>query len=149
MTKKDSSTRQSRFLAWAEDVIGAKPATFSALFDELILHFQEDKDRIAGTLWIKMHSHVPFVDLDDFKSVGTLGLIAALNHYDPAKGKFETYLYSRVKSAIFEDLSAFIVYRHFKSRFLKDAAHLVQRPEWIRYEVPANEKQQTLSEMQV
>jgi RNA polymerase sigma factor for flagellar operon FliA len=47
----------------------------------------------------------PHITKDELQSAGTLGLLDALNHYDPDKGvKFQTYASYRIRGAIFDEL---------------------------------------------
>jgi RNA polymerase sigma factor for flagellar operon FliA len=49
----------------------------------------------------------PFVDREDLVSVGTLGLLNALERYDPARGiSFETYAKLRIHGIIIDELRA-------------------------------------------
>ena len=58
--------------------------------------------RIAGRIARRLPQSV---DMDDLVSAGTVGLMEALERYDPAGGrKFETYAEFRVKGAILDEL---------------------------------------------
>ena len=58
--------------------------------------------QIAGRLLISLPKSVT---LDELVSSGIMGLISAVDHYDPTMGfKFETYAASRVKGAIYDGL---------------------------------------------
>ena len=54
----------------------------------------------------RLHAKLPDkIELDDLISVGTFGLIDAINAYDPARGvKFETYCSPRIRGAILDEL---------------------------------------------
>jgi RNA polymerase sigma factor for flagellar operon FliA len=45
-------------------------------------------------------------DLDDLVSCGLLALIAAVDRFDPTKGNFESYAWTRVSGAIIDELRA-------------------------------------------
>jgi RNA polymerase sigma factor for flagellar operon FliA len=53
-----------------------------------------------------IHEHLPrWIDLDDLISVGTMGLIKAVDDFDPAKGaRLETYARYRIRGAILDEL---------------------------------------------
>jgi len=53
-----------------------------------------------------IHEHLPqWIDLDDLVSVGTMGLIKAVDDFDPAKGaRLETYARYRIRGAILDEL---------------------------------------------
>ncbi len=58
-------------------------------------------------------------DIEDLRQVGYLGLITALERFDPERGvRFSTYATHRVEGAI----------RHY----LRDKTELVRRPRWMR-----------------
>ena len=54
----------------------------------------------------RLHSRLPkSVELDDIYSVGVLGLVDAINKFDPKRNvKFETYCVRRIEGAIWDDL---------------------------------------------
>lgn len=53
-----------------------------------------------------MHEHLPrWIDLDDLLSVGTVGLIKAVDDFDPARGaRLQTYARYRIRGAILDEL---------------------------------------------
>lgn len=53
-----------------------------------------------------MHDHLPkWIDLDDLVSVGTVGLIKAVDDFDPERGaRLETYARYRIRGAILDEL---------------------------------------------
>src|ERR671914_2002166 len=72
------------------------------LRDRLILTYAPLVKYVAGRLGSGLPSHV---DDDDLVSYGLLGLIGAIERYDPGRDvKFETYAISRIKGAIIDEL---------------------------------------------
>ena len=73
-----------------------------ALRDRLILTYAPLVKYVAGRLGSGLPAHV---DEGDLVSYGLLGLISAIERYDPARDiKFETYAISRIKGAIIDEL---------------------------------------------
>ena len=73
-----------------------------ALRDRLILTYAPLVKFVAGRLGASLPSHV---DEQDLVSYGLLGLISAIERFDPDREiKFETYAISRVKGAIIDEL---------------------------------------------
>lgn len=69
---------------------------------ELIEKYAHLVKYVAGRLSLSLPSHVT---LDDLYSEGVLGLIDAIEKYDPSRGvKFETYAIARIKGAILDGL---------------------------------------------
>ena len=57
---------------------------------------------VANRIALRLPSHV---EVEDLISVGVLGLIDAIEKYDPARGaKFKTYAEFRVRGAILDEL---------------------------------------------
>ena len=54
----------------------------------------------------RLHSRFPqSVELDDLYSEGILGLVDAINKFDPTRNvRFETYCVQRIKGTIFDDI---------------------------------------------
>lgn len=54
----------------------------------------------------RLHSNVPReVNIEDLFSAGVLGLISAINKFEPSRGtKFENYGFSRIRGAILDEL---------------------------------------------
>jgi RNA polymerase sigma factor for flagellar operon FliA len=72
------------------------------LRDRLILTYAPLVKFVAGRLGASLPSHV---DEQDLVSYGLLGLISAIERFDPDREiKFETYAISRVKGAIIDEL---------------------------------------------
>ena len=70
--------------------------------DRLILTYAPLVKYVAGRLGSGLPSHV---DDDDLVSYGLLGLIGAIERYDPGRDiKFETYAISRIKGSIIDEL---------------------------------------------
>ena len=75
-----------------------------ALRDRLILTYAPLVKFVAGRLGSGLPAHV---DEGDLVSYGLLGLIGAIERYDPERDvKFETYAISRIKGAIIDELRA-------------------------------------------
>jgi RNA polymerase sigma factor for flagellar operon FliA len=74
------------------------------LRDRLILTYAPLVKYVAGRLGSGLPAHV---DDDDLISYGLLGLIGAIERYDPARDvKFETYAIARIKGSIIDELRA-------------------------------------------
>jgi RNA polymerase sigma factor for flagellar operon FliA len=70
--------------------------------DKLILNYAPLVKYVAGRLGSGLPAHV---DEGDLTSYGLLGLIGAIERYDPGRDvKFETYAISRIKGAIIDEL---------------------------------------------
>ena len=75
-----------------------------AIRDRLILTYAPLVKYVAGRLGSGLPAHV---DEGDLVSYGLLGLIGAIERYDPERDiKFETYAISRIKGAIIDELRA-------------------------------------------
>jgi RNA polymerase sigma factor for flagellar operon FliA len=75
-----------------------------ALRDRLILTYAPLVKYVAGRLGSGLPAHV---DEGDLVSYGLLGLISAIERYDPSRDiKFETYAVARIKGAIIDELRA-------------------------------------------
>ena len=73
-----------------------------ALRDRLILTYAPLVKFVAGRLGATLPAHV---DEQDLVSYGLLGLIGAIERFDPDRAiKFETYAISRIKGAIIDEL---------------------------------------------
>jgi RNA polymerase sigma factor for flagellar operon FliA len=74
----------------------------SQIRDRLILTYAPLVKYVAGRLGSGLPSHV---DDDDLVSYGLLGLIGAIERYDPDRDvKFETYAIARIKGSIIDEL---------------------------------------------
>jgi RNA polymerase sigma factor for flagellar operon FliA len=74
------------------------------LRDRLILTYAPLVKYVAGRLGSGLPSHV---DENDLVSYGLLGLIGAIERYDPDRDvKFETYAIARIKGSIIDELRA-------------------------------------------
>jgi RNA polymerase sigma factor for flagellar operon FliA len=70
--------------------------------DALVLHYMKTVRYIAGRMAIHVPSHV---ELDDLIGWGTLGLLDAIEKYDPAQDtKFATYASLRIRGAILDEI---------------------------------------------
>jgi RNA polymerase sigma factor for flagellar operon FliA len=75
-----------------------------ALRDRLILNYAPIVKYVAGRLGSGLPAHV---DDGDLVSYGLLGLISAIERYDPNRDvKFETYAIARIKGSILDELRA-------------------------------------------
>ena len=75
-----------------------------AIRDRLILTYAPLVKYVAGRLGSGLPAHV---DESDLVSYGLLGLIGAIERYDPERDiKFETYAIARIKGAIIDELRA-------------------------------------------
>src|SRR5437588_11906576 len=72
--------------------------------DRLLLTYAPVVKYVAGRLGSGLPAHV---DDDDLISYGLLGLIGAIERYDPDRDvKFETYAIARIKGSIIDELRA-------------------------------------------
>src|SRR5687767_15936639 len=75
-----------------------------AVRDRLILTYAPLVKFVAGRLGAGLPAHV---EEGDLVSYGLLGLIGAIERYDPGRDiKFETYAIARIKGAIIDELRA-------------------------------------------
>ena len=75
-----------------------------AVRDRLILTYAPLVKYVAGRLGSGLPAHV---DEGDLASYGLLGLIAAIDRYDPGRDvKFETYAIARIRGSILDELRA-------------------------------------------
>ena len=73
-----------------------------ALREQLILQYAPLVKYVVGRLALMLPR---ILDSDDVLSIGTMGLIEAVDRYDPSTGvKFQTYAISRVRGAILDEL---------------------------------------------
>ena len=74
----------------------------AALREQLILQYAPLVKYVIGRLAISLPT---IIDYEDILSYGTIGLIEAVERFDPDKGvKFETYAISRIRGAIIDAL---------------------------------------------
>ncbi len=72
--------------------------------EQLILAYAPLVKYVAGRMGAALPSHV---DGDDLMSYGILGLIGAVERFDPDRGiRFETFAMARIKGAIIDELRA-------------------------------------------
>jgi RNA polymerase sigma factor for flagellar operon FliA len=72
--------------------------------DRLIVHYSPLVKFVAGRVGSGLPSHV---EQSDLVSYGMLGLIDAIDRYDPSRGiKFETYAITRIKGSMLDELRA-------------------------------------------
>ena len=73
-----------------------------AIREQLVLQYAPLVKYVAGRLAIMLPR---VMDSDDVLSSGVLGLIEAIDRFDPTTGvKFETYAISRIRGAILDEL---------------------------------------------
>jgi RNA polymerase sigma factor for flagellar operon FliA len=73
-----------------------------ALRDQLIVHYSPVVKYVAGRVSVGLPRHV---DQSDLTSYGMIGLIDAIERFDPVRNiKFETYAIPRIKGAIIDEL---------------------------------------------
>jgi RNA polymerase sigma factor for flagellar operon FliA len=70
--------------------------------DELITFYYPVVRRVAGRIWKRTPGQV---ELDELVSYGSLGLIRAVDRYDPTRGvSFETVAAAHIRGVIFDEL---------------------------------------------
>ncbi len=88
---------------------------------ELILNYSYLVKYVAGRVMIHLPS---YVELDDLISYGTIGLIDAVQGFNPDQGvKFSTYAVARIKGAIYDALRAM----DWVPRSVRDKAKMVSQ----------------------
>lgn len=89
--------------------------------EELIRQYAPLVKRVAYRL---INRVPPSVDLDDLMSVGTIGLIHAIDNFDAGKGtKFEAYAEFRIKGAMLDELRSY----DFMSRAARGKTNKVEK----------------------
>ena len=72
--------------------------------EELILSYAPLVKRVVGRMMMTLSSAVEY---DDLLSYGIIGLIDAIEKFDPERGfKFETYAVNRIRGTIYDELRA-------------------------------------------
>ena len=72
--------------------------------EELILRYAPVVKRVVGRMMMTLPATL---DMDDLLSYGAIGLIDAVEKFDPHRGiKFETYAVSRIRGTIYDELRA-------------------------------------------
>lgn len=85
---------------WAEFVATRRPE----LRDELIMHYAPLVRLVVGRLGIPSTS---LLETGDLLSYGMIGLINAVDRYDPARGvRFEAFATTRIRGAVIDQLRA-------------------------------------------
>lgn len=70
--------------------------------DELVVRYLPLVEQVAGRLKIGLPD---FVQVDELVNSGIIGLIGAVEHFDPSRGfKFETYAVNRIRGSILDSL---------------------------------------------
>jgi RNA polymerase sigma factor for flagellar operon FliA len=78
------------------------PADLAKLREAQILRYRSLVRAVVRRIAPALPSHVPQEDLEGY---GTVGLIEALDRYDPTQGvRFETFAWYRIRGAIFDHL---------------------------------------------
>jgi len=89
---------ETAYQAWTYEP--ARPSHFER--DQLILEHLPQIKYIAQRISTKLPSHI---ELNDLVSAGVLGLLDAIEKFDPGRGvKFKTYAELRIKGAILDSL---------------------------------------------
>jgi RNA polymerase sigma factor for flagellar operon FliA len=95
---QDDTAGQGIDRLWAE----YKRTGERALRDQLIVHYAPVVKYVAGRVSVGLPRHV---DESDLASYGIIGLIDAIERFDPVRNvKFETYAIPRIKGAIIDEL---------------------------------------------
>ena len=96
--KSKQEQQEANALLWARYVAARDPG----VRQELILQYAPLVKYVIGRLAISLPA---ILDYEDVLSYGTIGLIEAVERFDPDKGvKFETYAISRIRGAIIDAL---------------------------------------------
>jgi len=69
--------------------------------EDLILGNLSLVRHILGRMAAKLPSSI---DMDNLEAAGTLGLVEAANRYEPERGAFKTFAYTRIRGAICDEL---------------------------------------------
>lgn len=97
LVERDEQQRNNQAL-WERFMVERDPA----LREQLILQYAPLVKYVMGRLAISLPA---ILDYEDILSFGTIGLIEAVERFDPTKGvKFETYAISRIRGAIIDAL---------------------------------------------
>ncbi len=88
---------------YSENLLRSSKGGFSpAQREDMILEHTPLIRYVAGRIAMRLPAHVP---LDDLMSAGVLGLIDAVDKFDPAQNvKFKTYAEFRIRGAILDEL---------------------------------------------
>jgi len=90
-------------------------------WERLVLHYAPLVKYVAGRMCSKLPAHV---DGGDLISCGLMGLMNAIDRFDPARRvRFETYATTRIKGAIIDELRA----RDWVPRSLRMRARRIER----------------------
>jgi RNA polymerase sigma factor for flagellar operon FliA len=89
--------------------------------DKLILEYSSLIKFIAQKIAVRLPSNI---ELDDLISAGVIGLMDAIDKYDPSRdNKFKTYAEFRIRGAILDELRA----QDWVPRSIRDKAKLLER----------------------
>src|ERR1700683_4349520 len=89
--------------------------------DKLIMEYAPLIKFIAQKIAVRLPSNI---ELDDLISSGVIGLMDAIEKYDPTRdNKFKTYAEFRIRGAILDELRA----RDWVARSVRDKAKLLDR----------------------
>ncbi|MFN8638340.1 MAG: FliA/WhiG family RNA polymerase sigma factor [Dehalococcoidia bacterium] len=95
-----SELQRNNALMWESYTSGGDPA----VRERLILQYAPLVKYVMGRLAISLPA---ILDYEDVLSSGTIGLIEAVERFEPSKGvKFETYAISRIRGSIIDTLRA-------------------------------------------
>jgi len=100
-----------------------RPATSEKLIHEYLPYVKRIVQRIAN--------HLPAsVDVEDLMNVGVMGLIQAVDRFDPKRdNKFMTYAIFRIKGAVLSELRSRDFLSRSSRRKLRELEHTCQRME--------------------
>ncbi len=100
-----------------------RPATSEKLIHEYLPYVKRIVQRIAN--------HLPAsVDMEDLMNVGVMGLIQAVDRFDPKRdNKFMTYAIFRIKGAVLSELRSRDFLSRSSRRKLRELEHTCQRME--------------------
>lgn len=84
------------------DIVNASPYLSESKREETILAFLPLVKSIVGRMAINLPS---FVDCEDLVEVGIIGLISAVDSYQPGRGaSLKSHVYARIKGAVLDEL---------------------------------------------
>ncbi len=96
--------------------------------EELIKSMLPRVREIAYNIYIKFAHFEPLMELEDLVHIGVLGLIDAINKFDPAKDvKFETYAEFRIRGAILDELRKEDILPRYKREIVKKVDEAINK----------------------
>jgi len=88
--------------------------------DDLVKQYLPLLKTVVGRLALTLPSHL---EIEDFFSVGAIGLLHAIRNFDPSKGtSFETYARFRIRGAVLDELRK----SDWASRTIRDKTRKIQ-----------------------